>query len=58
MLRSYSPIGFWSVSKEAMGQLLGGRNRWGSQVPGDKQTCKERRGEFAMLLMEKSRPTM
>lgn len=54
MLRSYSPIGFWSVSKEAMGLLLDGRNRRGSQVPGDKQTCKERREEFAMLLMEKS----
>lgn len=24
----YSPIGCWSISKEAIGQLLGGRNRW------------------------------
>lgn len=41
------------VSKEVIGQLLSRRDRQDFQVSGS--TCRdERRGEFLMLLMEKS----
>ena len=33
MLRSCSPIGFWSISKDARGQLLGGRKEAGLLDP-------------------------
>lgn len=40
---SYSSVGSLSVSKDPMGQLLGGRNRQNFQVPGGKETgAKER----------------
>lgn len=50
---SCSLIGSESVSKEAMDQLLGGRDRRDFRVFGGK-LGNPRRGEFALLLMEKS----
>jgi hypothetical protein len=44
MLRSCSPIGSWSVSKEDMGQLLGRRNRqefWSPRA-GDRHRRKRK----------------
>jgi hypothetical protein len=54
VLRSCSPIGSGSISKDARGPLLGGRKEVGLLGPssGGKET-KERRGTFAMLWRRK-----
>jgi hypothetical protein len=54
MLRSCSPIGSWSISKDARGQLLGGRKE--VELPGPSRGDEEmqgRRGTFAIFLFGK-----
>ena len=55
---SCSLIGSRSISKDARGQLLGRRNRWDFQVPGEARRHEERKGVFPMLQREKSQPAM
>lgn len=50
MLRSYSPIGSGSVSKESLGQSLDRRYRWDFHVPGGKGRGKVGKGEFLPCL--------
>lgn len=58
MLKSYSPIGSWSVSKAAMGKLLDRRDRQDFQVLEAKGRLMEKRGEFATHLREKRWPVL
>lgn len=59
MLRSYSSVGSWPISKDAKCQLLDGRNRQDFQVPTGKWVDMRRRERaFAMLGREKIQPAM
>lgn len=54
MLSSCSPIGFCSISKDAMGKLMGRRNRWDFLVwPGKLTDTGERGREGSPLFREK-----
>jgi hypothetical protein len=44
--------------KKAMGQLLGGRDRWDFQVPGGGKEKQGRRGEVSAMLLGKKKPTV
>lgn len=59
MLMSWSPIGSWSISKEAMGQLLGVRSRQDFVVSTSKETdARKAEEEVTMLRREERQAAM